>query len=406
MTALHGIRVLDFTRVLAGPHCGRMLSDLGADVIKIEPPDGDLTRYAKPRVNSLALYHVQQNIGKRNVSLDLRRREAVDLVLRLAGACDVVLENYRPGVMDRMGIGYEAMRARNPRIIFASISGYGSDGRWADRRAYARVIHAEMGMLHEASSRVAAGVPPDPFSHADLYAGIECAAGILAALYERERSGEGQRIEVAMAQALLYVNEWATGRVSGIEAGDEPDSLGTPGDSPIFTTREGHSITVSGDPLARGTFELYLKAIGRPELASDSRFATYADRRARGDELLGIIQDWVLGFDSLEEIERGLASAPLVMGVIRPVDESVATEWARDRGAMLQVPDRGGGTIAVPAPPWRFSRSAAGPRGEPAYRGEHNRVLLSELLGLSAGEIEALESSGVLSSRVPVKEEA
>src|SRR3954452_16562583 len=127
---LNGIRVLDFTRVLSGPHATRMLCDLGADVIKVEPPEGDITRTTNPRVNSLASYFIQQNAGKRSVSLDTRKREAIDLLLRLSESCDVLIENFRPGVMDRQGLGYEAVAAGNARIIYASINGYGSDGPW------------------------------------------------------------------------------------------------------------------------------------------------------------------------------------------------------------------------------------------------------------------------------------
>ena len=133
---LTGIRVLDFTRVLSGPHATRTLCDLGAEVIKVEPPEGDITRMTNPRVNGLATYFVQQNIGKRNISLDTRKPEAIDLLLRLVPFCDVVIENFRPGVMDRIGLGYDVVSFHNPTVIFASINGYGSAGPWASRRAY------------------------------------------------------------------------------------------------------------------------------------------------------------------------------------------------------------------------------------------------------------------------------
>ena len=136
-TPLEGIRVLDLTRVLSGPHCTRMLADLGADVIKVEPPDGDLTRFASPRINGLASYFVQQNAGKRNISLDLSKPGATEIVLDLAEHCDVLVENFRPGVMARNGLGYDVVAARNPRIVYASITGYGATGPWVDRRAYA-----------------------------------------------------------------------------------------------------------------------------------------------------------------------------------------------------------------------------------------------------------------------------
>ena len=145
-TPLDGIRVLDLTRVLAGPHCTRMLADLGADVIKVEPPNGDLTRFASPRINGLASYFVQQNAGKRNISLDLSKPGATAILLDLAEHCDVLVENFRPGVMARNGLGYDVVAARNPRIVYASITGYGSTGPWVGRRAYAPVVGAESGM--------------------------------------------------------------------------------------------------------------------------------------------------------------------------------------------------------------------------------------------------------------------
>ncbi len=191
MRPLEGLRVLDFSRVLAGPHCGRALADLGADVVKVEPPAGDLTRFATPRRASMSFYFAQQNAGKRNLSLDLTRPEATALLLRLVERADVLLENFRPGVMERLGLGYEAAAAANPRLVYASISGYGQDGPWAQRRAYAVVIHAEMGMTRRSIDH--RGGPPanEPFSHADVYAGLECLAGILAALFQRERDGPG-----------------------------------------------------------------------------------------------------------------------------------------------------------------------------------------------------------------------
>ena len=143
---LDGVRVLDLSRVLSGPHCARVLVDLGADVIKVEPPDGDLTRYSWPRFHSIASYFTQQNCGKRNVSLDLKQPRAVDLLRTMARGSDVVLENFRPGVMDRMGLGYDVLSADNPRLVYASITGYGQTGPWKDRRAYAPVVGAESGL--------------------------------------------------------------------------------------------------------------------------------------------------------------------------------------------------------------------------------------------------------------------
>jgi crotonobetainyl-CoA:carnitine CoA-transferase CaiB-like acyl-CoA transferase len=398
---LDGIRVLDFSRVLAGPHCGRMLADLGADVIKVEPPAGDLTRYAYPRAGSMALYFVQQNTGKRNLSLDLDQPAAADLLLRLCEHTDVVLENFRPGVMDRMGIGYDAMAARNPRLVYASITGYGQDGPWRDRRAYAVVVQAEMGFVDTAVTYRPSGDPTqDAVSHADTYAGLECLAAILAALLQRERTGEGQHIDVAMAETLLCVNDFAHVDVSGIPLGDHVPSLAPPF-SPVLATGDGRRVLIAGDPAGTGTFELYCAAMERPDLLDDERFAALPARRRHRDELLAIVGEWVATFPAPEPLEACLARQRIAMGIVRSTAEAATSEWAQARGALVDVDDRRGGTVAIPNSPWRFSGAASGVRGKPAWRGEHNREILRDVLGLGDDELIDLEARGVLSSRVP-----
>lgn len=395
---LQGVRVLDFSRVVSGPHCGRMLADMGAEVIKIEPPEGDLTRYAVPRVNSLATYFIQQNCGKKNISLDLSRKEGVDLLHRLVPHADVVLENFRPGVMDRLGLGFDELTKINPKIIYASITGYGQQGPWSDRPSYAPTIHADMGFMEMLARRRDGTVSHDPFSHADIYASLECLSAILAALFVRERTGEGQHIDVSMAETLLCINEHTHSEVAGFNLDLNNLLLSR---SPIFSTKEGHWITIAGDPLARATFGAYLRAIDRPDLGEDPRFSDDESRRDHKGEFLQIVQDWVNTFDDLELLDKAFQKGRLVMGVVRSVSEAAATEWARSRGAVVEVPDRAGGKVAIPNSPWRFSNAATGVQGEPAYRGEHNREILSELLGMGDEEIDAFESQGILSSRPP-----
>jgi crotonobetainyl-CoA:carnitine CoA-transferase CaiB-like acyl-CoA transferase len=396
---LEGVRVLDLSRVLSGPFCGRALADLGADVVKVEPTDGDMTRFSHPRVHSMSLYFAQQNAGKRNVSMDMRRPEATELLLRLAERSDVLLENFRPGVMERMGLGYAAVAARNPRIVYGSITGYGQDGPWSDRRAYAVVIHAEMGMLgHSTEHR---GGPPrhEPFSHADVYAGLECLAGVLAALYARERTGRGQHVDVAMASTLLTVNEHVQAELSDIDIGDELPSL-APGHSPIFEGPGGRWFTIASDPCASFTFPAYCRLMERPDLLTDPRFAEPGPRRANRAALEAEVQRWLSQFETLEQIEEALGRARFPVGVVRTVAEVAGSDWAAHRGTIAEVSDRGGGTIRIPDAPWRFSDAEVGVAGDPAYRGEHNREVLAEL-GLSDEEVDRLEADGILSSRVP-----
>ena len=387
--------------VMSGPHCTRMLVDMGADVVKVEPPGGDLTRFFSPRVGSLALYHVQQNSGKRNLSADLRRPEAVDLMLRLAERMDVVVENFRPGVMDRLGLGYEAMRARNPRLVYASITGFGQSGAGSGRRAYADIIHAEMGMTEMLGRRQQH--PDTPFNHADAYSGLECLAAILAALVQRGRTGRGQRIDVSMAETLLCVNEWASRELAG--AAEDPASPAGGAATPMLTTADGRRAVVTGNLASRGVFASWCQVLGRAELADDPRFATAEARVAHRAELLDILQQWAGRLDSPEALEAALAPVRLAVGVVRSVAEAGSGPWAHQRGAVVEVDDRSGGRVRLPNSPWRFSEATTGVRGLPAFRGEHNREILQELLGLDPAEIAGLEAGGVLGSRPPTGRE-
>ena len=392
--------MLDLTRVLSGPHCGRMLADLGADVIKVEPPDGDMTRFSFPRINSIATYFTQQNCGKRNVSLDLRRPEAVELLRRLAMRSDVVLENFRPGVMDRMGLGQQVLRSLNPRLVYCAITGYGLTGPWQHRRAYAPVIGAESGFTWlQCEGRDE--VVNDPISHADVYTALEALAGVLAALHQRERTGEGQLVDVSMAETMLSVNEHAHWHLmEGISGEDDVVSF-QPGDYPVFTTADGRRVIVSGHPAERGTFERYCRGVGRPELVGDERFPDVRSRKRRLQELIAELQVGASRFPSPEALEASLDEFGLAAGTVRTVTEIASSPWAASRNAIVAVPDRRGGTIRIPNSPWHFSDAASGVRGEPRYRGEDNRQVLRELLDLPDAEIDRLEADGVLASRVP-----
>ena len=401
-TPLEGIRVLDLTRVLAGPHCSRMLADLGAEVIKVEPPAGDLTRFSAPRVNGLASYFVQQNVGKRNVSIDLAKPGGADLVLALAEHCDVLLENFRPGVMARNGLGYETVAARNPRIVYASITGYGASGPWVRRRAYAPVVGAETGLTKSQGDARRGPYVNDPHSHADVYTSLETCSAILAALVQRQRSGRGQWIDVSMAQTMLYVNEHAHDALwdGAVEAGRVRSFA--PGDYIVATLANGDTVVVSGHPAERGTFELFVGALGRFDLLDDARFADAVDRMANFDLLREEILTTAATFADAEEFERRFAEHGLAVGVVRSTRELCETEWARVRDVVVEVTDRGGGTIRVPNAPWRFSDAPeVGVRGVARYRGEDNREVLSELLGMTGVELDRLEAAGILSSRRP-----
>ena len=397
---LDGLRVLDFSRVLSGPHAARMLADLGADVIKVEPPDGDLTRFTYPRINSISSYFTQQNCGKRNVSLDLRRPEAVELLVELAARCDVVIENFRPGVMTRMGLGPAALMARNPRLVYASISGYGYTGPWQQRRAYAAVVQAESGVTELEGA--ATGHRSNPvMSHGDVYTGLECLAGVLAALYQRERTGRGQWVELSMTETMLSVNEHVQWEILGREA--EPGAVPSfrPGDYPVLTLGNGRQVVIAGHPANDGTFGQYIAAMEREDLRDDRRLATTADRIENLHVVIDALRAWAATIDDEATIEAAFEAQGLAMGVLRTVQEVAESDWAEERGAIVAVDDRGGGTVRIPNSPWHFTDATSGVRGRPAYRGEHNREVFGDVVGLDTATLDRLEADGVLSSRGP-----
>ncbi|HET6793149.1 MAG TPA: CoA transferase, partial [Acidimicrobiales bacterium] len=214
-TPLAGLKVLDMSRVVSGPFAGRMMSDLGADVVKLEPPDGDVTRFWGKVVNGLSGFYTQQNTGKRNICADLRRPEAVSLVRRLAGAADVVIENFRSGVMERLGLGYDSLSADNPRLVMLSISGFGAHGPGAGRAAYAPVIHAESGLIAR-QAEFDRAAPSDPMlSIADTNAALHGLVAVLAALLQREASGRGEHVRISMLESMLATDDYAHHALDG-----------------------------------------------------------------------------------------------------------------------------------------------------------------------------------------------
>jgi CoA:oxalate CoA-transferase len=398
---LAGIRVLDLSRVLSGPHAARMLADLGAEIVKVEPPAGDTTRFATPKINGVTSYYAQQNSGKRNVSLDMNVPAAKEILLALAEQCDVLIENFRPGVAARMGIGYDAVAARNPRIVYASISGYGQTGPWAGRKAYASVVAAETGYVdYQAAGRggVAAN---DPFSHADVYTGMSCCAGILAALFQRERTGRGEHLDLSMGQVMLYVNDHAHDLLW--DGPVDPEWIRSFGaaDYPVLTVANGDRVIAAGHPAENGSFQRFMRAAGRDDLIDDPRLATQLQRKEHVGEILDALRAWAATVPDGDAAEGALTDAGMAAGQVRTLREVCDTDWAAAREVTTAVSDRGGGTIRIPNSPWRFAGSDHGIVGSPRYRGEDNREVLSELLGYDGETLDRLEADGVLASRVP-----
>jgi crotonobetainyl-CoA:carnitine CoA-transferase CaiB-like acyl-CoA transferase len=394
---LDGIRVLDLSRVLSGPSCGKALADLGADVIKVEPPEGDLTRTAQPRVGGFPAYFAQQNCGKRCVSVDLRLEAGRNVVAALAAASDVVLENFRPGVLDRLGLGYAEVKARNPNVVYCSITGYGQDGPMSARRAYAPVMHAELGFMEFAARRFATEPRAESISHADLSAGLQATVGILAALVQRGVTGEGQHIDVAMAEVMLQATEWTAVELAG-GTGDLLHIFGS-FNAPVLRLRDGTVVHVPGDPVS--SFPAWCVAMDRPDLTADERFATREARHANRAAMLSLLQEFAETFDRFDDFEAALSTGRLAVGEVKPLTDVHTAAWARDRNALVDVGDEQDGALLLPRSPFRFSAATAGTSGRPAWQGQHNREVLHDVLGFDDGEIQRLEADRVLVSRPP-----
>jgi crotonobetainyl-CoA:carnitine CoA-transferase CaiB-like acyl-CoA transferase len=399
---LVGIRVVDFSRVLAGPLCARTLLDLGAEVIKVEPPTPDVSRFAFPSKEGMSGYYAQQNAGKRNVSMDLNQPGSLELALRLCDTADVIVENFRAGTLGFFGLDYETLAHRNPRLIYASITGYGQSGPWRGRMAYAPTVQAEAGFT-ENSIRHYGGALMEPrtdgLSHADVYSGLQAAIAILAALHRRHATGVGQYIDVAMAATLMAVNERAHVDLTDEDLGAEPAVLGAT-DCAFFRGPDGVQFTAATSIVGSRTFPSWMRAMRRADLIDDPRFATAAARRANFDALHTIIQAWILGFPDTATLGAQFDEAKIAMGKVRSIRELSESEWSAYWGAVQEVADRYGGTYRLPGRPWRFSAEELSPLGAPAFQGEHNRSVFEEL-GLKAEEVDRHIASGALVFRVP-----
>lgn len=401
---LDGITVLDLTRVLSGPICGRALSDLGARVVKVEPPAGDLTRFSVPRHGSISGYYAQQNSGKENVSIDLDTADGRVLLKRLAASVDIVVENFRPGVCAKWGIGYDDVAAENPGVIYASLTGFGQTGPWADRRAYAVVAHAVGGLTHhqlEHQETVAGTsvLANDAFSHGDVYTGLLTLSGILAALHQRHATGRGQHLDVCMIDAMLFINEHLQERLAGeTEAGD-PAILGS-GWSPVVEVASGERVSVAGDP-GGVAYQQFLRLLGRDDLLADPAMATWAGRRDQGPKLRDDFREFAALVPDADALMALLDDVGLAAGLVQSVTDLAASEFVAHRGSIVEVDDRSGGSFAIAEAPWRFSDAHAGVAGPPAWRGEHNRSVCRDLLGCTDAEVDDFESAGVLVARPP-----
>lgn len=384
---LEGIRVVDCTRVLSGPICSRMLADMGADVLKIEEPAADILRSTPPLIDGFGSMFAQYNVGKRNVSIDLKRDGGPALLAELAARADVLVENFRPGVLGRLGLAPETLRETNPRLVVCSISGWGQDGPWAGKPAYAPIIQAEAGTLAMSGRLRKTRMRGDTMQHADLYAGMMACQAILAALFHREQTGRGQHLDISMAEALLYVNEHASAEIAGYDG-----SQGFPTwEFETFTLGDGQAVHLMGQP--ESLFPLLAAKIPIPGALEDSRFVDLEARQANREALVGVLDEALGGVADRAALGKLLEGTPALVIPVRSTAELARSEWAAHRGALTAA----GEALRVPTAPWRARDLEIGPRtAHIAKRGEHNREVLGEWLAKDAAACEALESLGVL----------
>lgn len=378
---LAGLKVLDFSRVLAGPFASRLLADLGADVLKIEPPDGDVTRLWGAEIAGLPGFYFQQNLGKRNVCVDLRAEGAAALVLDLARRADIVIENYRPGVMARLGFDYETLAATNPGLIMLSISGFGRGGPESHRPAYAPIIHAEAGLMRRQVRRSDIAYCDLPVSAADTNASLHGLIALLAAVIQRGRTGEGQHIDIAMLDATIATDDQLQYDLEDSEA-----TAPLPNDT--WETGAGR-ILVSAD--FRYLWHLLTTREGIPDPTHKAMPLEEKIRLRRA-----AVAEVMAGLETWEAVEALFARINVAWGRVREGADLVDQPTVKARGSIVHIDDRQGGTRPVTQSPYRFSKAKSGIRGPAPYRGEHNHEALADWLGLSPLEVDALSEAGVL----------
>ena len=403
---LSDIVVLDLTWVLAGPFASMILCDLGAQVIKIErPPFGDVARTTGPYIDHESAYFFSINRGKKSVCLDLKNPQGRDVFLRLVQKADVVMENFTPGTMESLALGYDVLRAHNPRIIYAATSGFGQTGPDRFRPALDIIVQGMGGIMSITGEPGGPPVRPG-VSQGDITAGLYTAIGILAALHERQASGQGQMLDISMLDCQIAILENAFVRY--FATGEVPRAIGTrhPLTTPFqaFPTRDGW-IVIAISWGVENQWELFCAAIGRPELIDDPRFAT-PGLRTRHHDILEPILNEALRQRTSEEWLREFDAIGLPCGHLNDIPHAAEHPQVKDRRMLVDVLHPSGFTLRIPDTPVRLSRTPGGIQGPPPGCGQHTDEVLGALLGLSSEEIAGLRRAqaifGPLPSPVPL----
>src|ERR1700728_2236535 len=384
---LDGVRVLDFTAMIAGPYCTRLMADLGAEVIKIEPPEGEHMRTRPPIREGRSAYFAQLNTGKKSLALDLKNAEAVSLVRELVPHCDVVVENYRPGVTKRLALDYASLSPLNAKLVYCSISGFGQKGSWAGRSAYAPMLHAASG-YDLANMDYQEGDFDRPLKSgifvADVLGGSLAFGAIQAALFRAARTGQGDHVDLSLFEGMLGL------LVYECQEAQFPAQKRRPLYRPT-RAKDGFLLIA---PVSQSNFEALARAVGHAEWITDARFATIAKRVDFWSELMDLLDAWATT-RTAEECERHLNEAGVPCSRYFTVREALQLPPIADRSA-LQAIDDGAGPFNVPNPAFRFANTMAQARNRVPSVGEDGREILCRLLGFDHERLGKLMKGGVL----------
>jgi crotonobetainyl-CoA:carnitine CoA-transferase CaiB-like acyl-CoA transferase len=377
---LDGLRILDFSTTIAGPHCSRLLADMGAEVVKVESTEGDLMRSRPVQRDGFSTMFGQLNAGKKSIVLDLKKPEAVAAIKKLAATVDILVENYRPGVMKRLGLDYAELSKVNPRLIYCAISGYGQTGPGAGRPAYAPVIHASTGydMAHLFYQQGRQRPDNCGIFVADYASGAYAMGAILAAVHQRHATGKGQMVDVSMFETLVGM---LLGEVNRAQFDFEMPSR------PMYGPIEASDGYVMLATASEKTFQDMATAAGRRDWLTDPRFEKYQDRRMNWGLLVDELEAWSKKM-SVKDVVAALEKQGVPCSPYVTVTEALQDPQVQHRGSLCTIED-GGGTYKSPAPPFRFSGSPLQSGPKVAALGEDTRAVLAQA-GLTPSEIEAL----------------
>jgi crotonobetainyl-CoA:carnitine CoA-transferase CaiB-like acyl-CoA transferase len=393
---LDGIRVIDYSHFLAGPHMSRCLSALGAEVIKVErPTSGDAGRASPTLVDGQSGYFMQQNMGKRGLCINLKDPRGLELLHKLTDSADVFVENYRPGALDKLGLGYEELSKRNPKLVYCSVSAYGHTGPDAERAGFGLIAEAKSGAM---SLIGVPGEPPPLFRMpiADMYAGMHGVSGILAALFGRVKSGRGQHIDIALYDCMISMHDFAA--QSYLMSGGKELPVQTGHDLPqstvygVFSAPDGYLVIAAQ---ADDAWKRFAKLIGGEAYAADARFHHAAGRNAHRVEILAKVRAWTTAQPSVATCCAALDAAGVPAAKVQTIDEVLSDPQTIARGMVVEQNHPLLGKIKLPNLPFRMSDCDTSPSGPAPLLGQHNRQIAAEL-GYGAAQIDALAKDGVL----------